>query len=259
MIATAFVAEFRRQYINLRRYPTEFLSQIVVVVVIFYGLFLGASYMGGGHMFGNRLNSVIVGYIVWGLIVDSVGSMGFNIANEAQNGTLEQVYLSPLGPTRVLLLRNIAEIVYTLIFMAIVMGLIMLLTGRYLVLSPLDLVPAILAVGASMGIGFMVASVTILFKRSQQLLALLQFALLFLVMTPFSSFPGIWREISIVIPMAPMVGLMKDMMVNNTPMFQDGMWLLWSLVNLALWLTIGMLIFTAACRRARRKGTLSHY
>jgi len=259
MIVNAFLAEFRRQYVNLRRYPTEFLSQIVIVVVIFYGLFLGANYMAGGQMFGGRLNSVIVGYIVWGLIVDSVGSMGFNIANEAQNGTLEQVFLSPLGPTRVLLLRNIAELLYTLIFMGIVMGLIMVLTGHYLILSPLDLVPAVLAVGASMGIGFMVASVTILFKRSQQLLALLQFVLLFLVMTPFTTFPGIWHKIAMVIPMAPMVGLMKDMMVNNLPMSRDGMLVLWSVVNLALWLTIGMGIFGVACKKARRKGTLSHY
>jgi len=259
MIGTAFLAEFRRQFINLRRYPTEFVSQIVIVVAIFYGLFLGANYMAGGHMFGNRLSSVIVGYIVWGLIVDSVGSMGFNIANEAQNGTLEQVYLSPLGPTWVLLLRNLAELLYTLIFMSIVMVLIMFLTGRQLILSPLDLVPAILAVGASMGIGFMVASVTILFKRSQQLLALLQFVLLFLVMTPFTTFEGAWRVLGIVVPMAPMVGLLKDMMVNNVSIFHDGVWVLWSIVNLALWLAIGTTIFRAACNKARRKGTLSHY
>lgn len=259
MIWKAFAAEFRRSWLNLRRYPSETISSLIVVVVVFYGLFLGASYMSGNSIFGNRLGDMIVSYSLWTMVLMSVGNMGWSIANEAQNGTLEQVLLSPLSPGVIMLLRNLAELLYTIGFTAATIVLILLVTGRRLTLSVLDFVPLLLAVGASIGLGYMIASMTLLLKRTQQLLNLVQFVLLFVIMTPFTTLPGMWRDAATVIPLAPMVGLLTQMTVYGTGIEAPGNWLLWSLVNMFLWLGAGYWIFARAFHKARSKGVLGHY
>ena len=253
------LAEFRREWLLFRRYPTELISQIVIVVIAFYGLFLGASYVAGSHVVGNRLDSVIVGYLLWTLAMGAVGSMGWDIMNEAQNGTLEQVMISSLGLSRILLLRSIVMFLYNILFTFVVLFLIMWMTHRHLSVSIVELIPFGLAMASAIGIGYCVASVTILFKRSNQFLGLLQFVLLFLVMTPFASLPGWGQAIAVFVPIAPMNALLKQMMIERFGLIGPHHWLLWSVVNAVLWVGLGMVVFTTASKRARRKGILGHY
>lgn len=253
------LSEFRREWLLFRRYPTELISQIVVIVIAFYGLFLGASYIAGNHMVEGRLDSVIIGYLLWTLSMGAIGSMGWEIMNEAQNGTLEQVMLSSLGLTRILFLRSIVMFLYNILFTIIVMFIIMWLTGRHLSVSALELIPFCLAMASAIGIGYFVASITILFKRTNQFLGLLQFVLLFLVMTPFTSLPGWGRVIGVFVPIAPMNALLKQMMIHNHGLGGPDHWLLWSLINALLWVGLGMVVFGRASQRARRIGILGHY
>jgi ABC-2 type transport system permease protein len=259
VIWTTLVAEFRREWIQLKRYPTELLSEVIVIVAVFYGLFLGATYIAGNNILGSRMDSVIVGYMLWTLVLIAVNSMGYAISTESQNGTLEQVFLSPLGPITVLLLRNLAALVFNVVFTVLVILLIMMVTGRHLSLSVWEFVPLVMAVGSAIGIGYLVASITILFKRVNQLLGLLQFLLLFLVMSPFNDLKGAWHYIAAVIPFAPMVGLLQRMMIQHTGLLENPSWLLWGWANLAFWLALGMIVFHLACRKARMKGVLGHY
>ncbi len=184
MIWTAFTAELRREITQLRRYPTEFLSEAIFIAVVFYGLFLGGSYMAGHGILGSRLSDIIIGYTLWTLMLGAIGNMGWGIANEAQNGTLEQVCLAPMRIRTIFALRALANLVYDLALTLVALVLIMLVTHHTIHFSALELEPVVLAIGVSIGIGYLVASVTILFKRSSQFLNLLQFAVLFLVMTP---------------------------------------------------------------------------
>ncbi|MCL6626173.1 ABC transporter permease [Alicyclobacillus shizuokensis] len=252
-------AEMRREWIQLRRYPTELASQLVVIVAIFYSLFLGASYMAGTTTFGNRLSDIIVGYTLWTLAIASVDVMGWTIATEALNGTLEQIFLSPYGARCILLARNAVNVIFNLIFSAFTLLIIMALTGRWLTISPWDLLPGFLMTVAAMGLGFLVASATILVKRSNQLLNLLQFVLLFLVMSPFGSLPGAWHLVSLVVPFAPMVTLLRHMMTHGVPLWSDSQWLYFSITNAAVWFLIGLAVFSVAERRARKQGVLGHY
>lgn len=255
----ALRAEWRREWVQLRRYPTEMLSELIVIVLVFYGLFLGASYMAGRAVLGGRLSDIIVGYALWTLSMMSVGTMGWTIANEAQNGTLEQVFLSPYGAAVILLLRNAASVVISLLFTVLTLFSVMTITGHYLMISPLDIVPGLLMITSATGLGFLVASVTILMKRSQQLLNLLQFVLLFLIMSPTATLTGPWRWLAIVAPFSPIVALLRSMMTKGGALIGTGNWLLWSIVNAVLWLLAGLLVFRLAQNKARRRGNLSHY
>ncbi len=255
----ALRAEWRREWVQLRRYPTEMLSELVVIVLVFYGLFLGASFMAGRAILGGRLSDIIVGYALWTLSLMSVGTMGWTISNEAQNGTLEQVFLSPYGAAIILLLRNMASVVISLLFTVLTLFSVMAITGHYLFVSPWDIIPGLLMIASATGLGYLVASVTILMKRSQQLLNLLQFILLFLIMSPTATLNGPWRWLAIVAPFSPVVALLRSMMMQGAALIGTGNWLLWSVVNAVLWLLVGLLVFGWAQKKARRRGNLSHY
>ncbi len=259
MILTAFIAEFHRNFIEFKRYPTEFISQVFLVVVIFYGLFLGGKYVTGGDILGDRLSAVIISYILWVLVLDAIGDMGFHISEESQNGTLEQIFLSPLGATLVLLLRNIANLFYIIFFIIIALICIMVLTGNYLSFSVIDVIPLLMAIGVAVGIGYLVASITIVFKRIDQFLNMLQFGLLFVIMTPFTDFDGAWGTIFMFIPFAPIVGLLKQMVIEGSTLFENGSLFWYGICNLLIWMGIGLFTFRLASNHARKMGTLGHY
>ena len=95
-------AEFKRTWIQLIRYPTEIISGIIITAAVFYGLFVSAQYIAGpGFAFGDRLDAVVVGYVVWTLILFINNDIAINLQLEAQTGTLEQIFLSPFGAPRV--------------------------------------------------------------------------------------------------------------------------------------------------------------
>ncbi len=257
--ARALLAEFYMALVQLRRYPTESISQLVGLTVLFYGLFLGASYMSGNPLLGHRLSDIIVSYGLWTLCLGAVANIGHEIGNEAQNGTLEQVFLIPLGGGRIFLYRGIAQLVSQVILTSVVILIISLITRHHLSFSALDLVPMAMASLSAMGVGYLVASVTLLFKRSGQLLSIVQFILLFFIMIPFSSFHGWLIDVTIFVPLGPMIASLKQMMVDGHGLLTVHGWFWWGFVNVALWLGIGYLVFLKTSRKAARLGVLGHY
>ncbi|EQD39172.1 ABC-type polysaccharide/polyol phosphate export system, permease component, partial [mine drainage metagenome] len=117
----------------------------------------------------------------------------------------------------------------------------------------------VMAIAVSIGVGYLVASITILFKRSNQFLNLLQFALLFLIMTPFTDLPGTWKYISALVPVAPMMGILRHLATGGGHFTGESTWFLLGAVNMVLWLAVGYGVYGLAHSRARSRGVLGHY
>jgi ABC-2 type transport system permease protein len=241
------------------RYPTELLSEALVTGIIFYGIFLGSSYMAGGSLLGSRLSEIIVGYALWSLMLGAIGNMGWGISVEAQNGTLEQVCVGPLSLRAIFALRALTNLVYDLVLMVVALCLIILLTGHTIHVAASELVPLSLGIAVSIGIGFLVAGVTILVKRSNQFLNLLQFLLLFLVMTPFTDLPGPARYLAVVMPAGPQMGVLRHLAIGQAAFPGEVGWLWLGLLNAVLWLGAGYLAYGRAHRVATERGVLGHY
>ena len=93
-----FLAELRRRWIEFRRYPVEAIAGIFIFTAIFYGLFLSARYIAGpSFQLGDRLDSIIIGYVLWALVSFIQASIAGELQREAQTGTLEQLFLSRYG------------------------------------------------------------------------------------------------------------------------------------------------------------------
>ena len=259
MMYNVFRAEFVRSVIDMKRYPFEFLSQFVLIVVVFYGMFLGGSYIDGGHVSSSRLDTVIIDYAMWILILDAVGSMGFQISNEAKNGTLEQVFLSPAGPLKVLLFRSMANTLALVILIGVSMTTIMALTQHFLPFRPTEVIPFLIAILTAMGFGYCISAAAMILKKTSSLFNLIQFLFLFVLAAPIANMHGLWKYLIVLIPTSPSEVALQSIINPDTVSFSLNDLLLMSVLNLLIWGTGGILLFRASFRHAMKIGSLGHY
>ena len=137
-----FWAELKRAWIQYIRYPAEALGGILITTFFFYALFAGAQYVAGpASQFGQRLDAVVIGYVLWTLVIFVVNDIALNLQVEAQTGTLEQVLLSPFSAATLFLARACASLVLRFSTVVVILGIILLLTGSRLHFPPTLLLP----------------------------------------------------------------------------------------------------------------------
>ncbi len=250
--------ELKRVWKEFIRYPIDTISGVLITSVFFYGLFLSVHYIAGPNaQFGNRLDEIIVGYILWTLVTFIVQGIVYGLQLEAQTGTLEQVFLSPYGTLKVLFLRMVANVTTSLVLIIGVLILTMLLTHRYLYFSPLLVFPLITVLLAAYGLSLIMGSLALLFKRVEQLLGLVQFGLLFLLTVPAESWGGVFRTFKIIMPMSLGAGILRNLMARNQSLDLPLIFL--ALLNGLAYFLMGTLVFSWAERKAKHKGILGGY
>lgn len=245
--------------IDLVRYPLETVSTVVVMFAIFAGMFFGAGYLAGVPISGKNASGVIIGYVVWTVVMQASGFMGYSIQNEAQNGTLEQVMLAPWRTAQVFLVRGLMDIVEMLIPALIVLIALTALSGAHFAWRPLALLPALMTIVTAWGIGLIMAGLALLFKRMSQVQLMIQFALLFIIIAPIPSAAGVLGiALGIVAPLSMQVALLHAALQSGSASLQAVHWLL-AVADMLLWFGGGALLLSAADRVARRRGIVGHY
>lgn len=82
-----FLVDLKRTWTEFIRYPVEAISGIFITAFIFYGLFISTRYIAGSTLFGDRLDAIVVGYVLWTLVTFIIQSIAFGLQIEAQTGT----------------------------------------------------------------------------------------------------------------------------------------------------------------------------
>ncbi|MGF1514425.1 MAG: ABC transporter permease [Elainellaceae cyanobacterium] len=253
-----FRAELKRSWTELIRYPAEAIGGIVIITIVFYGLFLSARYMAGPAMqFGDRLDAVVVGYVLWTLTLFIISDISLNLQSEAQTGTLEQIFLSPFGASRIFLVRALASLTIRLTLITTILLILMGITGSRLQFPPTLVLPLVTILMAGYGLAFMMGACALLFKRVQQLLGLFQFGLLFLLATPVETWSTQLKLLGWMLPMIPSAGLLRGLMARGEALDLSVFAL--ALVNGGVYFTLGMTIFRWAEQQAKRRGLLGSY
>ncbi|MEL6603051.1 MAG: ABC transporter permease [Cyanobacteria bacterium J06614_10] len=252
------IGEFKRTWIQTLRYPSEVIGGIVILTTVFYGIFLSTQYMAGSsNVFGERLDTVVVGYVIWSLVLYIVNDIATNLQMEASTGTLEQVFLSPFGAPSVFFARAIASLTLRFLLILLVLSIIMAITNSQLSFPPILLLPlGALLIGAY-GLAFLIGACALVFKRVQQLLSLFQFLLFFLLAAPTENWTGPARIFATVLPILPSTGLLRDVMARG----QGLNWGLWAiaLTNSLIYFAIGTLLFRWSENKAKQQGSLGRY
>lgn len=253
-----FLAELKRTWIEFIRYPVNSIAGVVITTTIFYGLFLSARYIAGPAVqFGDRLDAIVIGYVLWTLVIFVVNDIAVELQIETQTGTLEQVFLSPFGASRVFLARAIAGLTLNMVLIAGVLLSIVVLTGRQLHFPLSLLLPLITVLLGAYGLAFLMGALALLFKRIQQLIGLSQFGLLFLLSAPTETWSGPLGSVMMFLPMASGAGMLRDLMARNLSL--DFFDLALASLNGVGYFVLGLFVFRWAESEAKRRGILGGY
>ncbi|MFO7173452.1 MAG: ABC transporter permease [Bacillota bacterium] len=254
--------EIRRLVALMRRYWMDELSFAITI----YLLFLGVLYMGGaltGQVVQEQAKAAtLVGMLMWQLSLGSMSVLGWSFYNEAAVGTLEHLYLSPFGAIRVFLARSVANFLSMLAVTSISGALAILTTGVRLHLPPLELAVILPAsVAGTYGFGFLIAALTLTFKRTQQVMQLLQF--FFLIFTgaavPLEQMHWSLRAFGELLPMTAGLRALRAVTVAGAGLGDVTGDLLRMGITTAAWLALGIAVYRVADRRARLRGSIGQY
>ncbi|WP_054955755.1 ABC transporter permease [Paenibacillus dakarensis] len=249
-------ANFRKEYIELKRYLPNTFALIFTFYIVFLAAFFGIMFIGDPATFDTNVQYSIVSVVFWSLTMMTMNFIGYSVITEATRGTLEQIYMSPMGVWKIMLSRIIGQLGLQSLIMVILLFASMLTSGQWLSLNPMTTIPIIIVTMVSMiGVSFMIAGLAIIVKQIQAFLQIFQFVLMGLVFVPLSVAPFL--------AFAPFVKgvdmvrtvMIEDLTLTQLPLADYGVLLLNSLIYLAA----GLFVFLRCEKVAMRKGLLGQY
>lgn len=256
MLKLFYIELVRSLTINLR-YPANFVSSLVLNTIMFYGLFKGAQYLSGEQVFGERLDTMVVGYSAWVLVTKGITKTPLGIQQDADTGVLESLFLSVYRKDVMFLLRALAESVLDVITVMAIVVLLIAFTGSDVNLSPMITLPVITLVLSAIGMGLLVGAFALQVKRVSAILPTIQLLSLGLMFTPFENLTSGWlqylKPLGMALPMVPSVVFLRQLMVHQT---LDTEVLALAVANGIGYVLLGMLFFNLMTSRVKAKGLL---
>lgn len=252
-----FKTMLKREFIEMRRYLFDTVGAVVTIYILFLVTFFGARALGGGVPgFGGTLDAIVVGFLVWTFALSAYSDLAWRMVREAQEGTLEQLYMSPVGFIWVCLFRIATSFLPMLIMNGVLLVMMMAATGRWVHLDVVSLLPLVLLTLAGVyGIGFIMGGLALVFKRIESFVQIFQFAMVGLIAAPIDRFPVLRY-----LPLAEGSRLIRRVMAEGLSLgtlpTSD---LVFLVINAAFYFGSGLLVFNLLLKTAKNRGLLGHY
>ncbi len=252
---TLFRAILKKKAILLVRYPINTISQLVTIYALFAIVFFGGGALAGPAI-TDSIDGIIVGFFLFTAAIVAYSGLSWNITREAQWGTLEQLFMSPLGFGTVMGLQVVVNVLFSLLWGIVVLALMLFTTQAELTIDLLTVGPLlVLAIASAVGVGFVFAGLAMLYKRIENAFQLVQFVFIGLISAPVEAYPVLrW------LPLSEGSFLLQRAMSDGVRLWEFPAESLAVLLLTAVgYVALGYLFFHRAQRRARRKGVLGHY
>ncbi len=249
-------ANIRKEFIEMKRYLPNTLALLLTFYMIFLASFFGIMFVGDPASFEANVQYSIVSVAFWSLTLMTMNFIGFSVVTEAMRGTLEQLYMSPMGVWKIMLTRIVGQFSLQLIMMVILLFAAMLTSGQWLSFNPMTTIPIlILTMISIVGVSFMIAGLAIIVKQIQAFLQIFQFILMALVFIPLSVAPFLALA-----PFVKGVDMVRTVMIENLtlstiPLTDFGI----LFVNSVVYLILGLIVFHRCEKVAMKKGLLGQY
>ena len=252
---TLFRAIAWKRAMLLVRYPANTLSTLAITFALFRVIFFGGTAMAEQTM-SDSLGGIITGYFLWTMAIVAFSSIAWSVTRESQWGTLEQLYMSPFGYGRVMILAVVVRLFESFLWGAVTLVFMLVLTGETISLPILTvLVLTVLALAPAVGIGFVFGGLALLYKRIENAFNVLQFVFIGLIAAP--SVAGTWAHL---LPLSQGSYLLSRAMQDGVRLWEFSPANLALLVGAAIgYFVIGYGAFVLASRRARRNGLMGKY
>ncbi|WP_332899106.1 ABC transporter permease [Haladaptatus sp. CMSO5] len=246
---------FLKSIILLTRYAFNTVSELVTIYLFFALIFFGGQAFIG-TAFTDSLEGIIVGFFVFTIAVGAYSSVSWDIIREAQWGTLEQLYMSPFGFGRVTTVKVCVNVLISFLWGGAMLALMLLTTGKTLALDLVTIVPLlILTLASAVGVGFVTGGLALLYKRIENLFAIIQFTFIGLLAAPVDTYPFLKF-----LPLALGGDLLGAAMAGGVRLWDlpTGDLLLLT-ANAVGYVVLGYAIFQYISKKARERGVLGHY
>ncbi|WP_279401800.1 ABC transporter permease [Piscibacillus salipiscarius] len=245
-------ANMAKEYIELKRYYPNTITMIVQFYFVFLAMLLGLYAIGDPQQVDTNVQYVIVNYVIWFFMLTIMQNLGFVVLVEAQRGTLEQLFMSPLGMWKVLLARIVSNVLIYGVIVFVLLILSMLTAGEWLILRIDIALPIFMVTTLSMiGVGFLLAGLAIIIKQIQSVLNVLQFILMGLAFVPLSVAPYL-----VFAPFSKGIDMVRQVMIHGytwgdfTALDYTAL-----LLNSVFYLVFGIFIYLRSEKNCYGKGT----
>lgn len=252
----ALMANIVKFWLEFKRYYFNTISGVATLLIFFYFMFFGIKAIGGANISsGDTLEGMIVGYFMWTMFIFSFQGVAWGIIEEAQRGTLEQVFMSPIAFEYQMLFRMVSDFIFNVWLAVPLMYFVAFTTKRQLSFDlPTLLYLLIVGTISALGVGMVLGGIALVFKRISSFIQIVTFGSLAFTMFDSSQ---LWYRL---LPMSQAAQMMKKMATTGTRFYQfpfSDHLLLW--LAATLYLFVGILIFRIFERHAMISGTLSQY
>ena len=261
MIQQTFGNEIRKGLQISWSYRINFLLDMAVFSLIFFFL---SFMMGDGEVdrFETR-SSYLLGWLVSMYAFSAISNMGYAIREETVTGTFEQMMMAPVPPSILILARSVASLLTSTIVVVIVGTMLSIAMGIDLPLRLAGLPVFILTMMGLFAFGFVIAGLTILFKRMEMLGNMIANLLLLLngTFVAVDKFTEWLAAVARMLPTTQGLIVLRRVMLDGDSLvtvWKDGA-LPELILHSTVFFAIGVLIYMYCERVARRRGTLGHY
>lgn len=244
----------------LLAYKMNLVTQIVTVVLIFIGV---SYFIENGQLNPAPLASILLGYLVWFYARIVIMSSSEELIGEAQSGTLEQMYMSPIPAGLLLFARMLALLLSTTVLVVLPMTALAVLLRIQVPLRWEELAILALTLLGLFGFTLALSGMALIFKQIDALADLVQNALLFLTgaLLPVSRFPEWLTIIAQSLPITQGIIVLREVALQDASLGK--VWTEGSLVLLCInsigYLLVGLAIFKYGEHIAKMQGSLGHY
>jgi len=223
----------------------------VFFVVVFFG---GRSLVGA--TITDSLPGIIVGFFLLTMASIAYSKTSWDLIHEAQWGTLEQLFMSPFGFDVVVIVKSVVNVIVTFGYGAIILGLMMATSGRILSLDVVTILPvSVLSITTTVGIGYALGGLALVYKRIESTFQIVQFAFLGFIALPVEG--SFWLKL---LPLTLGTSLLERAMGDGSRLWElDSGDLTLLCIKAVVYLLVGYVLFRYGSRRARAEGTLGHY
>ena len=237
------------------RYPLNAALGIFMGIFFFALMFYGGTLVAG-PAFSESIEGLIVGYFLWTLSLGAYSGIMNDIQSEASWGTLERHFMTPFGFGPVVFAKAVAIVFRTFATSAVVLAVMLLITGTSLDLNLLTVLPvATLTIVGALGLGLVMGGLGVLYKRISNVANLLQFGFIGLISAPVFDIP--WARY---LPLAQGSAMLQRAMRDGVRLWEFEPAAIAVLVGTSvLYLALGYAVFGLTTRRARRLGVLGDY
>lgn len=252
-----FKSFFKKEYILFKRYFFNGIGGLITIYIIFLLLLWGYKGLAGGSPnFGQKVEGLVVGYTLWMLALITYQDISGTIFTECREGTLEQLYMGAYPFRWILIMHTLSTLIFNIILVAGTLVLTMFTTGRFLNIDILSLTPIILlTLLCFYGIGLIAGGLTLIFKKIQNFLQIIQFALIGFIAAPIDELP--WAKF---LPGALGSNMINKIMVKEYSIVDFSIYQLIELAAIGvLYLVLGSIVYKICERKAMKKGVLGHY